>query len=172
MNETADTVSSMDQYINDVAIPHHPPQVEHNGEYVLTTGGSRDFGEIPEEVAEEINRPSGEIRLRIGKHEDGPGNYGQKHIERDDRFKQIQDNGYQNARDLVEDVAQNYDAIYPGKFAPLMLVKRRDEKSPLICVEITEDKTGNFYDVKTGFIARNNYVKNKTPLWVRPQERR
>jgi hypothetical protein len=63
MNETADTVSGMDQHINDTAIPHQTPLVELDGEYVLTTDGNRDFGEIPEEVAEKINRPAGEIRL-------------------------------------------------------------------------------------------------------------
>ena len=27
----------------------------------------------------------------------------------------------------------------------------------------------DFYDVKTGLIARKNYFKNKTPLWTKPK---
>ena len=68
--------------------------VQHDGEFVITSNGSKDFGE--------------------------------KHIERPERLQQLRDNGYENARDLVQDVA-------------------------------------------TSFIARKNYFKNKTPLWVNPQ---
>jgi hypothetical protein len=69
---------------------------------------------------------------------------------------------------LVEDVAQNYDAIYPGKFAPLTLVKYNGKKDSVICVELTPSDEVDFYDVKTAFIAKHGYVKNKTPLWVNP----
>jgi len=65
--------------------------VQHDGEYVLTKDGNKDFGEISPETAGEIQRQAGKIRLRIG------------------------------------------------------------------------------VDVKTGLIARKNYFKNKTPLWVKPQ---
>ena len=40
--------------------------VKYDGEYVLTTDGSKDFGEISSEIAEVIKRQSGKIRLRIG----------------------------------------------------------------------------------------------------------
>ncbi|GHV86914.1 hypothetical protein AGMMS50255_2100 [Spirochaetia bacterium] len=142
--------------------------VQYDGEYVLTREGSRDFGEVPRIISDGKEIPAGVIRLRTGKHKDEPGNYGEKHIERAGRFQELMDNGYHNARDLVEDVARNYNAIYPGKFAPLMLVKQGTERDTLICVELTHGDNGKYYDVRTGFISRKGYTKNKTPLWVSP----
>jgi len=80
--------------------------VQHDGEFVLTCDGSKDFGEISPEIAREIRRQAGKIRLRIGKQEGKRGDFGEKHIERPDRLKQLNNNGYQNARDLVQDVAR------------------------------------------------------------------
>jgi hypothetical protein len=98
--------------------------VRHDGEYVLTSGGSRDFGEISPEIAREIRRQAGKIRLRIGKQEGERDNYGEKHIERPDRLQQLRDNGYENARDLVQDVAQNFNSIYAGRGSRLVLYKK------------------------------------------------
>jgi len=38
-----------------------------------------------------------------------------------------------------------------------------------IFLELIPVEGEEFYDVKTGLIARKNYFKNKTPLWVSPQ---
>jgi len=56
--------------------------VQHDGEYVLTSDGSRDFGEISFEIARTIRRQAGKIRLRVGVQEHDKENYGEKHIER------------------------------------------------------------------------------------------
>jgi len=37
--------------------------VQHDGEFVLTRNGSKDFGEISPEIAQEIRRQAGKIRL-------------------------------------------------------------------------------------------------------------
>ena len=62
-------------------------EVKHDGEYVLTSRGSKDFGEITQEIANSIGGQAGKIRLRRGiEHErDKKGGYGEKHIERDGR---------------------------------------------------------------------------------------
>jgi len=140
--------------------------VRHDGEFVLTRDGSRDFGEISSEIAKEIRRQAGKIRMRIGKQEDEKGNYGEKHIERPDRLKQLQDNGYENARDLVQNVAANYSSIYAGKGSRLVLYKK-GKNDAMIYVELTPSEDGDFYDVKTGMITRKDYMKNKKPLWER-----
>ena len=42
-------------------------EIQHDGEYVLTKAGSKDFGEIPEEIAKVIKHEKGKIRLRTRK---------------------------------------------------------------------------------------------------------
>ncbi|MFP3041202.1 hypothetical protein LQZ19_05205 [Treponema primitia] len=138
--------------------------VLHDGEFVLTREGSKDFGEISPEIAQAIRRQAGKIRLRIGKQEGERENYGERHIERPDRLQQLRDNGYQNARDLVQDVTKTYDAIYGGKGSRLILYKK-GIKDAMIYVELTRLEEGDFYDVKTGLITRKDFMGNKKPLW-------
>jgi len=143
--------------------------VQHDGEFVLTCDGSRDFGEISPGIAREIRRQAGKIRLRIGKQRDERGNYGEKHIERKERLKELQSNGYQNARDFVQDVAGGYTAIYAGKSRRLSLYKKIDKKGITLFIELMPSPEGDFYDVKTGMVTRDTYYKNKKPLWERTQ---
>jgi hypothetical protein len=86
-------------------------QVQHEGEYVLTTDGKKDFGEISPDVAQAIRRQAGKIRLRAGEQNGKPGDYGEKHIERRERLQELYSSGYKNARDFVQDVARNYTAL-------------------------------------------------------------
>jgi len=143
--------------------------VQYDGEYVLTKGGSKDFGEILPEIAMKIRRQAGKIRLRAGVHEGMRGDFGEKHIERPERLKQLNSNGYKNARDLVQDVASSYDAIFKGDGLRIVLSKKGTATDTSIFLELTPAEGGDFYDVKTGLIARKNYFKNKTPLWIKPQ---
>jgi len=143
--------------------------VQYDGEYVLTEDGSKDFGEVPAGIAHQIRRQAGKIRLRIGVHEGKRGDFGEKHIERAERLKQLNANGYRNARDLVQDIASSYDAIFKGDGIGIILSKKGTVTDTSIFVELTPVEGEDFYDVKTGLIARKNYFKNKTPLWVKPQ---
>jgi hypothetical protein len=129
--------------------------VQHDGEFVLARAGSRDFGEISPEIAREIRRQAGKIRLRIGKQRGTRGNYGEKHIERPDRLQQLRSNGYKNARDFVQDVASGYTAIYAGKKRSLTLYKKIDKKGITLFTELTPSPEGGFYDVKTGMVTRD-----------------
>jgi len=146
--------------------------VQHDGEFVLTRNESKDFGEITPEIANEIRREAGKIRLRVGKQEAEKGNYGEKHIERKERIKELRTNGYENARDLVQDVASGYMAIYGGESGRLILykkIKKIDKKGMSLFVELMSSPEGDFYDVKTGMVTRDTYFANKKPLWERTQ---
>jgi len=143
--------------------------VQYDGEFVLTSDGSRDFGEISPEIAKEIRRQTGKIRLRIGVQDGTPGDYGEKHIERKKRLQELQSNGYQNARDFVQNVARDYSAIYGGESGRLTLYKDDGKKGLSLFVELMPAVSGDFYDVKTGMVTRGTYYKNKKPLWVKPQ---
>jgi hypothetical protein len=140
--------------------------VQHDGEFVLTRNESRDFEEITHEIANEIRRQAGKIRLRVGKQEGERDNYGEKHIERPDRLQQLRDNGYENARDLVQEIAANFSSIYAGRGSRLVLYKK-GKNDAMIYVELTPSEEGDFYDVKTGMITRKDYMNNKKPLWER-----
>jgi hypothetical protein len=143
--------------------------VQHDGEFVLTSNGSKDFGEISHEIAKEIRRQAGKIRLRIGVNAGKSGDFGEKHIERPGRLQQLRDNGYENARDLVQDVTASFDAIFKGNGPRIILSKQGTLTDTSIFIELTPVEGEEFYDVKTGLIARKNYFKNKTPLWKKNQ---
>ncbi|GMO28482.1 MAG: hypothetical protein Ta2B_09220 [Termitinemataceae bacterium] len=142
-------------------------KVEHEGEFVLTRSGRKDFGEIHLNVGKYMRRQAGKIRLRIGKA-DEHGGFGESHIQRPKRLAQLQQNGYDNARDFVEDAAASYDSIYEGKGKGLILVKN-GIKDATLYVELELSNGDDFYDVKTGMITRKDFFKNKTPLWENPQ---
>jgi len=48
----------------------------------------------------------------------------------------------------------------------LILSKRREVTDTSIFIELTPAENGDFYDVITGLIARKNYFRNETPLWM------
>ena len=144
-------------------------EVRYVGEFVLTREGSINFGEISPEIAQKIRRQAGKIRLRTGEQIGRAGDYGEKHIERKDRMQELRLNGYENARDLVQDVAQKYNAIYTGASSRLILYKKLNKKGSSLFIELTPSKEDDFYDVKTGMVIRDSYFKNKKPLWEKPQ---
>ena len=143
--------------------------VQHDGEFVLTSEGSRDFGEISPQIAGQIRRQPGKIRLRVGEQAGKPGDYGEKHIERKERKQELLSNGYQTARDFVQDVASGYTSIYVNESGRLTLCKKTGEKRISLFVELMPAQDGDFYDVKTGMVTRGTYYKNKKPLWEKPQ---
>jgi len=143
--------------------------VQHDGEFVLTRNGNKDFGEISTEIAQQIRRQAGKIRLRVGEQEGKLGDYGEKHIERKERMHELHSNGYDNARDFVQNVTSGYTAIYSGNGGRLTLYKKVDMKGNSLFVELMSSPEGDFYDVKTGMVTRDTYYKNKKPLWEKSQ---
>ena len=152
-------------------------EVKHDGEYVLTNDGSKDFGEITPEIANVIKRQAGKIRLRIGEEHGSQSNnnYGEVHIERDSRLKQLKSAGFESARDFIEYVCKNFDRIYDNGMG-LILAVRGEKNSKIAMIQLTPSPNNDFYDVKTGLVARNTYFKDKAkdgeekrPLWVKPE---
>ncbi|MBF0309248.1 MAG: hypothetical protein HQL56_06945, partial [Magnetococcales bacterium] len=127
--------------------------------FVRTSTGSVDFGQINAEQAVAIGGQPGPIRLRS--EGESPG---EKHINRPERLRQLEEAGYQNARELIEDVGQNFNAIYRGTGNSKILAKRNG-KALIAFVELMPDNTGGFYDVRSGLVSREGYLKNKTLLW-------
>lgn len=149
--------------------------IQHFGEFVLTKDGNIDFGEISEDIAKKIRRQAGKIRLRVGEeHGDkSKNNYGEAHIERTSRLKQLKAAGYNSARDFIEYVCNNYDVIY-GNGMGLILAKKGESNSKIAMIQLVCNPESDFYDVKTAFIARNTYFKDhakkgeeKKPLWIK-----
>ena len=143
-------------------------KVKHDGEYVLTKNGSKDFGEI----TKEIGRQPGKIRLRIGIHdENSDKGEGEAHIERPKRLKQLKMHGFDNARDFVEYTCNNYDEVYSSGMA-LLLVKK--DNGFTCVVQLTPLKNDEFYDVKTVYVMPERTIKNKLAkdkirlIWQKP----
>ena len=143
--------------------------VRHDGEYVLTASGSKDFGEITPEISKRIGRQAGKIRLRIGYHNDNDEkeNYGEIHIEREGRLKQLQSAGFENARDFVDFVGKNYNAIYHGGGRSLK-ISARGKRDFTLFMQLEPSSEGDFYDVKTAMVSRKSYLEKETPLWTKP----
>lgn len=134
-------------------------EVKYKDGYVLTKNGSKDFGEITKDFAKEIKRQAGKIRLQKGWHDElTDEGFGEAHIERPKRMKQLNQVGFNNARDFIENICNGYDAIYSsGK--SLMFVKTKDL---FTCIaELTPNKEADFYDVKTAYVSSKNNIKNK-----------
>ena len=137
---------------------------QYSGEFVLTRNGNIDFGEIPSDIAKTIRRQAGKIRLRIGKQVNGEkDNYGEAHIERTARLKDLQAAGFSNARDFVEYVCSDYDAIYPNGIG--LIVFKKGNRFNTAYVQLVPSSDGDFYDVKTVVSSSRDVVKNKIPLW-------
>jgi hypothetical protein len=143
--------------------------IKYMGEYVLNSNGNKDFGVIPEIKDGHKIYKTAPVRLRIGEHDAKTDKgYGKKHIERPIRLAQLQQNGYNNARDLVEDVVNNYTAIYEAGDDAIFLAKQNNKTHRLVVVKFEKNANDFYYDVKSGWIARLNYLKNKKPLMVKP----
>ena len=54
-----------------------------------------------------------------------------------------------------------FDTIYKGDGLRLILSKQRKVTNAAIFIELTPADDGDFYDVKTGLIARKNYFSSK-----------
>lgn len=134
-------------------------EVKHKNGFVLTKKGSIDFGEISKEFSREIGRQAGKIRMQTGWQDtNSDQGSGEVHIERPKRMKQLNQVGFTNARDFVENICDEYDTIYSSGMS-LMLVKSNDLFTCV--VELTPNKEADFYDVKTAYVSDKNNIKNK-----------
>lgn len=148
-----------------------PPKnnVQYEGEYVLTSNGSKDFGEITPEISKIIGRQAGKVRLEVGYHDNSTGKgYGEKHIERDLRSEQLKQNGFDSARDFVETVSSNFDSVYKGSGTSLILSMRNSKNKNIEYIELKPSDDGDYWSVLSALVAHEGYLKNKTLLWSKP----
>ena len=145
--------------------------VQYDGEYVLTVDGKKDFGEITEDIAKIIMREKGKIRLRKGQQNNNNGDFGEKHIERPERLLQLKNAGFENARDFISYICNNYDEIYSS--GKRLLLTKSDAGHTCI-IELKPSGEEDFYDVITGLICRRKSILNKASkqkirlLWQKP----
>ncbi|MFG1462125.1 PLxRFG domain-containing protein [Xanthobacter sp. DSM 24535] len=130
-------------------------------DFIPAPDGTLDFGQIDAEVARVIRREAGPIRVKAGNKD-----FGLRHIEmKGDEITST----YADAREFVADVANSYDTIYSAGGRRLFLVKTVPVKHWGLVVEINPTPDGSSYTVVTGGARREDFFKNKTPLWGRAQ---
>ncbi len=121
-------------------------------EFLLTRNNSPDFGSVTEEVGG--NRP---IRYESQSRE---------HVLR--HLKEIQDAGYGDDIEFVQDVSQKHNAIYQGKDDTLILAKKNG-KARVAYIELVPDESNQYYRINSALVSREDFFKNKKPLWERAQ---
>lgn len=82
------------------------------------------------------------------------------------RVEAIQALGYSDVLTFVDDVFEDWDAIYEGKDGSLAVVKQVDKSNT---VYIKLEKQGDVYKVNTIIPSRNDFFKNKKVLAERAQ---
>ncbi|GFE61920.1 JAB domain-containing protein [Geobacter sp. AOG2] len=132
-------------------------------DFVPAPDGRYVFGEITPEIGAVIGRQSAPILLRNGDEKEG-----KIHIERPERLKELQAEGYDSAESMVDAVVSGCDAIYKGQRGNLLLV-RKGSKDSVLYIRLAPSAHGDYYDVKTAVVARDDFFKNKNPLWERAQ---
>ncbi len=132
-------------------------------------GEGVEVGAIPGEVAQQIKRQPGKIRLNLGKHDkNSRSGYGLLHIE-DGHKKQINGLGY-DVSEFVADVAQNYDAIYQATAGQLLIAKV-GERDNIMFVQLVPGKQKDYYRVNTAFPVKKKFIGKKgfELLWERSE---
>lgn len=130
-------------------------------DFIPAPDGGLDFGRIDIEVAKAIHREAAPIRVKAGNE-----NFGLRHIEM--KGREITST-YDDARAFVADIANDYDTIYSAGGRRLFLVKTVPGKHWGLVVEINPTPDGSAYTVVTGGARREDFFKNKKPLWGRAQ---
>ncbi|MBR1437868.1 MAG: hypothetical protein IJ587_04960 [Synergistaceae bacterium] len=124
-------------------------------EMIVTPEGSQNLGYIPENIAE---FPAGAIRANAGAVLHAENRHGE----------QIRGMGYDNAKELLLDVVNNYSHIRRGNGKALLLSARGDANhSAMGVVELVDDN--GVYRVKTLRVTRDRYLKNKELLFTRSE---
>ena len=135
-------------------------------EFIIKPDGSKDFGEITEEISKATGGEltPGKIRLRVGNEKQGLI-HAKKHEE------QAKSVGYSSIEDMISDVAKNFDAIYKrvekdGKRTSYSLVKhaeKQEDKNAVIPIyfDIVSDSNG-YYIVITAMPKSDKSLKKQT----------
>lgn len=141
-------------------------EMDQNGRpFVLTSKGDLEFGRIERQsgLAEAPILLSEGI-ITNPKTKEG---YGLIHIEAR-HGKQIRQNGYANAVEFIEDVANNWEAIMEAKDRngnPTFRLIAKGKHNNTIMVELSGD--GTYWNINTAGIFKTSYGKNAKELYSR-----
>lgn len=141
-------------------------EMDQNGRpFVLTSKGDLEFGRIERQsgLAEAPILLSEGI-ITNPKTKEG---YGLIHIEAR-HGKQIRQNGYANAVEFIEDVANNWEAIMEAKDRngnPTFRLIAKGKHNNTIMVELSGD--GTYWNINTAGIFKTSYGKNAKEVYNR-----
>lgn len=134
--------------------------------FAKNSQGDDVFGVVPASVAKAWGGKAAEIRL-----EEGDSDSGLRHIEKN-HGDQIRSLGFKNAIAFVEDVLDNYTAVFQGEGRSLFLtVKNKSKRWDSIAIKMEYDPVGDFYTIKTAMPMRKTFFeadsgrKKKNLLW-------
>ena len=130
--------------------------------FETNSNGNVDFGIITSEQAEAMGTDTeAPIRLSLGDEK-----YGKLHIS-DKHRKELEQHGYKNVNDFVEDITSNFTQILQGNKTAtrntFLLVKKTSRGTLFIELEKTDN--GNYYGVNSGGIFSQKYLEKHKPLW-------
>ncbi|MFI3187481.1 MAG: hypothetical protein QX198_16025, partial [Methylococcaceae bacterium] len=126
-------------------------------DFVLAPDGSTDFGEITPDIAKDIKRQPGKIKLQVGEHLGKNKGYGIIHIK--EGHPEIK-----NPIEFVQEVVSNFSEIWKTKNGRLILIKRGGDKTgDVSVVQLLPDNEEDFYSVVTSYKSRN--PEGETLLW-------
>lgn len=142
-------------------------------EFILKPDGSKDFGEITDDISQAAKEQSGvdlapgKIRLRVGNDKEGLL-HAKKHED------QAKEDGYASIENMIADVAENFDAIYErpakktGDRPTYSLVKYGDKRkgkmngtAPMY-FDLENDGNGNYYLVITAIPTGDKSLARQT----------
>ena len=142
-------------------------------EFIVMPNGSKDFGEISEEISEAIEKQSGE-KLKVGKIRLRVGDSSQGLIHAKKHEQQAKEAGYDSVEDMIADVANNFDSIYmrdsknPQNEQTYSLVKHGNKQigdmnsvAP-VYFDLVDDGKGQYYIVITAMPKGDKSLKRQT----------
>lgn len=124
--------------------------------------GNVDFGAITAEQAEAMGTGTeAPIRLSLGDEK-----YGKLHIS-DKHKKELEQHGYKDVNDFVEDITSSFTQILQGNKTAtrntFLLVKKTSRGA--LFIELEKTDKGNYYGVNSGGIFSQRYLEKHRPLW-------
>lgn len=150
----------------------NPLSEADKNEFIVKPDGSKDFGEISQEISKAVKEQSGldlkpgKIRLRVGDESQGLI-HAKKHEQ------QAKDDGYNSIEEMIADVASNFDEIYlrtpkkEGDQPTYSLVKRGDKSvgkmngTAPVYFDLQNDGKGQYYIVITAIPTGNKSLKRQ-----------
>lgn len=126
-----------------------------------TTNGSVIFGNLTDEMLSKTQYKAAPIHLLQGEHTQKYG-YGKIHIKKR-HWQEIRKAGYKTIEEFVEDVGNNFNAIYQVQKGRLAITKETSRVTAVIEVKKDENKT--YFSVVTAYIANKQKFANSEPIW-------